>query len=104
MELNHIRGELVSALSTLLRQGGPLKVPPPAVIASCIILGHTTRRDVEQLLGAPWRPKHDTANRVAHYVFEPAGPATLATLFLEYDDDGRVRALSASCMADAAAD
>lgn len=96
VDLRHLRYKLCAVLPALRSTNERIPAPPPTVIASCIIIGHTTRREVEHLLGEPWRPKNGSALRVAHYVYPPtASRDTLASLFLEYDEHGIVRALSA---------
>jgi hypothetical protein len=102
-----LENTLASALARLCLEGAPWRrdghadQPPPSVLASCIVLGHTTRAEIEHLLGEPWRPNgaEGATNRVAHYVFESSGRngrSTLSSLFLEYGRDGVVQALSAS--------
>jgi len=104
IDLDHLRYKLGGVLPAIRRAEERLPNPPPAVIASCIIIGHTTRQDVEDLLGRPWRPANCASASVAHYVFEPTGLEMLASLFIEYDAQGLVRALSASNRVDATAD
>lgn len=104
IDLEHLRYKLGGVLPAIRRADEPLPNPPPTVIASCIIIGHTSRQDVEDLLGRPWRPANCANASVAHYVFEPAGGGMLASLFIEYDVRGIVRALSASNRVDAIAE
>jgi SmpA/OmlA family protein len=98
VDLDHVSYKLRGVLAALRRAREPLQLPPPAAFASCIVLGQTTREDVEQVLGTPWRPSADVTGRVAHYVYDRRGarPDALGSLFLEYDDAGVVRAMSAS--------
>lgn len=97
VDLRHLRRELCGVLPALRRMNAPLREAPPTVIASCIIIGHTSRREVEQILGEPWRPQQGAVVSVAHYVYPPsASRETLSSLFLEYDEQGIVRAFSAA--------
>ena len=101
VDLCRLRHELCGVLPALRRMNAPLREAPPTVLASCIIIGRTSRREVEQVLGEPWRPKQGAVVSVAHYVYPPsASRETLSSLFLEYDEHGIVRALSAGIGSD----